>query len=231
MAPRRPKLPLLAQTNGEGFESSRGTLRRSDMKAYDSVLAELRDAKVALVTGDSASKGTVATAIATAASAAGGRAALVECDFAAPQMARCLGLAFAPGLHEYLRWEAEASQILQALVLAGPGSADAQEPLVCVVAGEQTSSGAVLLSAESFRHATARLRSAYDLVVLAGPPLEEAALVELVAAQSDVAIAAVGKPTASGRAGRKLRRALRRLPARPAGLVLHEPPRPQPSPS
>ena len=231
MALRQPKLPLLAQTGGEGFASSRGTLRRSDMKAYDSVLAELRDARVALVTGDPASKGAVATAIATAASAAGGRAALVECDFAGPQLAQCLGLAAAPGLHEYLRWEAEAAQILQALVLAGPGSAGAQGPLVCVVAGEPTSSGAVLLSAESFRHATARLRSAYDFVVFAGPPLEEADLVELVAAQSDVALAAVGKPAASGRAGRKLKRALRRLPARPAGLILHEPVGPEPSPS
>lgn len=225
---RRSKLPLLAQTHGVGLASSRGALRRSDMEAYDSVLAELRGAQVALVTGDPDRKGAVATAIATAASAAGQRAALVECDLASPQLAQYLGLAPSPGLHEYLRWDAEARQILQALVLAGPGSAEAQEPLVCVVAGEPTSSGAVLLSAESFRHATARLRGAYDLVVFDGPPLEEAILTELVAAQCDVALAAVGKPTASGRAGRKLRRALRRLPTRPAGLVLHEMPEPQP---
>ena len=38
-----------------------------------------------------------------------------------PRLADALGLAPAPGLHEYLRWEAEAPEILQPLVLAGPG--------------------------------------------------------------------------------------------------------------
>src|SRR3954447_20811667 len=121
---------------------------------------------VVLVTGEPASKGPVSIAIATAAAAAGRRVALVECDLASPSLAVALELAPAPGLHEYLRWDAGAAQILQALVLAGPGSAGAEEPLVCVVAGEPTSSGAVLLSAESFRHAVENLRSAYELLIL-----------------------------------------------------------------
>ncbi len=223
MLARRRKLPVLAETAGEAFATSRGALRRSDLRSYDSVLSELDEARVALVTGDPASKGAVATALATAAGAAGRRAALVECDLASPKLAQALGLAAAPGLHEYLRWEAEPAQILQALVLAGPGSGAAEEPLVCVVAGEATSSGAVLLSADSFRDAIARLRSAYDLVVVNGPPLDEAHLAELVATQADVVLAAVSR-SASGRHRRRAGRVMRRLPGRKAGLVLHAEP-------
>lgn len=222
MLPGRKKLPVLAETRGEALAISRGSLRRSQLAAYDAVLARLRDVRVALVTGDPASKGIVATAIATAATVAGRRAVLVECDMANPQLAQALGLAGSPGLNEYLRWDSQAPQVLQALVLAGPGSGSAEAPLACVVAGEQTFSGAVLLSAESFRRATERLRNAYDLVVLDGPPLEEAHLTELVAAQSDVALAAVGRLAASARLGRELRRVMRRLPVRTAGLVLHD---------
>jgi Mrp family chromosome partitioning ATPase len=203
-------------------------LRRGELHAYGSVLSELDGQGVVLVTGEPASKGPVAIAIATAASAAGSRAALVECDLANPSLAGSLELTPAPGLHEYLRWDAEAPQVLQALVLAGPGSAAAEEPLVCVVAGEPTSSGAVLLSAESFRHAIERLRNAYELLVLCAPSLEDPALVELVAERSDVALAAVDRPAASGRRGRRLKRTMRRLPVGRLGLILHEAPEPEP---
>lgn len=219
---RRRKVPVLGPPAGPPFAARRGRLRRGELHAYGSLLSELDGQGVVLVTGEPASKGSVAIAIATAASAAGSRAALVECDLANPRLAGSLELAPAPGLHEYLRWDAEASQVLQALVLAGPGSAAAEEPLVCVVAGEPTSSGSVLLSAESFRHAVERLRSAYELLVLCAPPLEEAALVELVAEHSDAALAAVSRPAASGRRGRRLKRAMRRLPVAKVGLVLFE---------
>ena len=65
----------------------------------------------------------------------GRRTVLVECDLARPRLAADLGLAPGPGLHEYLRWEAEAAEILQPLVLAGPAAAGAGEPLVCIAAG------------------------------------------------------------------------------------------------
>jgi tyrosine-protein kinase Etk/Wzc len=205
-------------------------MRRGELQSYGELLSELDGQKVVLVTGEPASKGPVSIAIATAASAAGSRTALVECDLAHPSLAGSLELAAAPGLHEYLRWDAEASQILQALVLAGPGSAAAEEPLVCVVAGEPTTNGSVLLSAESFRQAVERLRGAYELLVLCAPSLEEEALVGLIAERSDVALAAVGRHAASGRRGRRLKRAMRRLPAPGLGLVLHEASEPEAHP-
>ena len=228
MLGRRRKVPVIGQLPRPSGGADPGTLRRGELQAYGSVLSELDGQGVVLVTGEPASKCSVSIAIATVASAAGRRVALVECDLANPSLAASLELAPAPGLHEYLRWDVEAAQILQALVLTGPGSGSAAEPLVCVVAGEPTSSGSVLLSAESFRHAVERLRSAYELVVLCAPSLEEAPLVELVAERSDVALAAIDRPAASGRRGRRLKRAMRRLPIPRVGLVLHADPAQEP---
>ena len=57
-------------------------------------------------------------------------------------------------------------------MLAGPASAGAVEPLACVVAGEPGSASAPLLASERCHHAIERLRTAYDLLVIAGPGLE-----------------------------------------------------------
>jgi len=136
-----------------------------------------------LATGEEA-KSSLALGLATAAAVEGRRAALVECDLASPTLAARLGLAAAPGLHEYLREEAEAPQILQSLVLAGPASGHAAAPLVCVTAGTPSPDGPALLASQGFQHAIAKLRSAYDLLVLDGPPLEDPAL-PAAAAQAD----------------------------------------------
>lgn len=155
-----------------------------------------------------AGKLTLAIGLATAAATEGRRVALVECDLAAPSLAARLGLEPAPGLHEYLRLEAEAPQILQPLVLAGPGSAAAAAPLTCIVAGRPVPDAAALLASPHFAHAIARLRSAYDLVVLDGPSLVDPSL-PTVAAQSDAALACVVSP-----------RSWKRLPIAVRGLVI-----------
>ena len=118
-------------------------------------------------------KGEVALGLAAAATAAGRRVALLECDLAGPALASRLGLAAGPGLHEYLLDEAEASEILQPLVLAGPASGRATEPLACIVAGEPEPEPVALLDSERCDHAIERLRRAYDLLVIDGPPLSE----------------------------------------------------------
>jgi Mrp family chromosome partitioning ATPase len=114
----------------------------------------------------------VALGLATAVTVEGRRVALLEADLAAPELAGALGLSPGPGLHEYLLGEAEAPQILQALVLAGPASGRATEPLACVVAGEPGPASGPLLASDRCRHAIGRLRAAYDLLVIDGPELE-----------------------------------------------------------
>ena len=55
-------------------------------------------------------------------------------------------------------------------MLAGPASAGASGPLICVVAGEPDEEPEPV-PLEGLRHALAKLRHAYELVVLHGPPL------------------------------------------------------------
>jgi Mrp family chromosome partitioning ATPase len=147
-----------------------GTLRSSDLEAYGGLLEKLGDADVAILTGEAPIRRPAAAALAATAVAAGSRAALLECDLAEPGLADALGLANAPGLHEYLRGIAGSEEILQPVVLAGPGSAAATEPLVCAVAGRPAGDAAGLLASDRFRQAIAGMRAAYDLVVIDGPP-------------------------------------------------------------
>jgi Mrp family chromosome partitioning ATPase len=147
-----------------------GTLRRADLAAYGRLLEELRPARSILLTGEAPGRRVAAAGLATTAAAAGTRTALLECELAEPGLAEALGLAVAPGLHEYLRGTAESEETLKPVALAGPGSAGASEPLVCVVAGRPAREGAVLLGSERFRRAVSGLESAYELLVIDGPP-------------------------------------------------------------
>jgi Mrp family chromosome partitioning ATPase len=216
----RRKLPVLAEISGPAPGETRAwALRRADLEALAKLQAELDDHHAVLVGGDEGLAGAIA--LAGAAGAAGRRAALVECDLVRPRLALELGLGREPGLHEYLRWEANAAEILQPLVLAGPAAQGVNESLVCVVAGRPAADAATLVNLESFRHALAKLRSAYELVVLAGPALDsDNGALTTVAAQADTLLAAVSPAAASGGAGRDLRARLRRLPLRPRGAIL-----------
>lgn len=197
-----------------------GALRRRDLEAFESVLQETSASGVVLVTGAGGSKRACALGLATAAVIGGRRVALLECDLANPTLAEALDLATAPGLHEYLQWEAEAGQILQPVLLAGPESGKVTSPLVCIPAGKPTLQGPTLLASQSFRHATAKLRSAYDLVVLDGPSLDsDAAQLSNVASSADASIGCVERAKVTRRSMRRLRRRLRQLPTRFSGFV------------
>ncbi|MEX2448239.1 MAG: hypothetical protein WD404_05780, partial [Solirubrobacterales bacterium] len=136
-----------------------GSLRRCDIEAFERVLGDLGGARVVLV-GDGDREGSFgALGLAAAAAAAGRRAALLECDLAKPRLAEGVGLARAPGLREHLRGEAAIGRILKPVVLAGPGSARASEPLVCVVAGRPEPDGARLLASPAFAESIPRLRA------------------------------------------------------------------------
>jgi Mrp family chromosome partitioning ATPase len=216
----RGRLPVLAEISGPAPGEMRAwSLRRADLEALAKLQVTVDGHRVVLVVGDEGLTGAIA--LAGAAGAAGRRAVLLECDLDRPRLAAELGLSPAPGLHEYLRWEATAPEILQPLVLAGPAARGASQPLVCVAAGRRAAEPATLIALGSFRHALAKLRGAYELVVLAGPPLDSGhGSLEAVAAQADLLIAAAAPGEVSGRRGRGLRTALRKLPVETAGAIV-----------
>lgn len=169
---RRRKQPVLAEIPApEGPPTRPGALGRGQLQAYAGLAARLAGSGSVFLTGPA--KAEVALGVAAAATADGRRVALLECDLATPALAGRLGLSPAPGLHEYLRGDADAAEILQPLVLAGPASGRATEPLSCIVAGKAEAEPVALLDSERCDHAIERLRRAYDLLVIDGPPLSE----------------------------------------------------------
>jgi Mrp family chromosome partitioning ATPase len=190
MLRRRRRPPVLAEIPDMRDGERPGSLDRAELGALGGLLNAVRDSRAVLATGDEG-KSALALGLATVAAAEGARVALVECDLTGPVLAARLGLAAAPGLHEYLRGEAEAPQILQSLVLAGPASARAAAPLVCIPAGRPASDGPTLLASEAFAHAIAKLRGAYDFLVLDGPPLEDESSLAAAASRADATLACV----------------------------------------
>jgi Mrp family chromosome partitioning ATPase len=217
----RARLPLLAEITGPAEGARSWSLRRDDFVALGEALARLAEHPVAVVAGEGDEPAVAAIALASAAAAAGRRTILVECDLAQPRLAQHLGLAVGPGLHEYLRWEAEPADVLQPVMLAGPAAGGLAEPLVCVCAGRPASDAETLLKLQSFSHMAAKLHSAYELVLLLAPPvLAEPGACLAVAAQAGVTVAGLPAGAASGRGGRAVRAAIRRLPAPVLGSVV-----------
>ncbi|MGE0065927.1 MAG: hypothetical protein AB7T48_01120 [Solirubrobacterales bacterium] len=218
----RGKLPVLAEVSAfaPGTEQV-WSLRRTDFERLTGVAERLGDARTVLVTGGSELGGPLAIALAGAAAAAGRRIVLVECDIARPRLAVDLGLEPAPGLHEYLRWEATPEQVLQPLALAGPAAGAASEPIVFIAAGRQAPDPSTLLGLQSFRHMCAKLGAAYDLVILVGPALAEGGPgLATIAAHSDGMLVAMSPAQSSRRGGRELRGAIAELPVPALGAVV-----------
>jgi Mrp family chromosome partitioning ATPase len=172
MLGRRKKPPVLAEipprTDGA---RGRGAIGRAELEALSGLADSVAGSGSVFVTGPSRS--TVALGVAAVATARGSRVALLECDLAEPSLAATLGLEQAPGLREHLLGEADATEILQPLVLAGPASGAAAEPLVCVVAGAPEPQPVGLLDSERCDKAIQGLARAYDLLVIDGPGLSE----------------------------------------------------------
>ena len=218
----RGKLPVLAEVSGfEPGAEQVWSLRQADFERLTALHEQLPSTRCVLVCGDADRAGALGIALAGAAGAAGRSTVLVECDLARPRLAIDLGLEPTPGLHEYLRWEATPEQVLQPLALAGPAAGEAIEPLVFIAAGRQAPDPTTLFGLQSFRHMTAKLRGAYDLVVLVGPALEEGGPgLAAVAARADGLLAAIAPGQASKRGGRELRAALADLPVATLGAVV-----------
>lgn len=215
----RSRLPVLAEIEGPA-ESRAWALRRGDFASLEEVLTRLAQRRVVLVAGEGEAPAVAAIATAAAAAACGRRTILVDCDLARPRLAAHLGLAAAPGLHEYLRWEAEPADVLQPLALAGSAASGSTEPLVCVCAGRPATKAETLLGLQSFGHMVEKLRAAYELVLVVSPPVAtEPAASHAAARQADAVIAGLGAEAAKGRAGRGARSAVRQLPVPALGAV------------
>lgn len=216
------KLPVLAEVSG--FEPAADqvfSLRQADFERLSALQAKLGETRSLLVSGVPELGGALAIALAGAAGAAGRRTVLVECDLARPRLAVDLGLESTPGLHEYLRWEATPEEILQPLGMAGSAAGAESEPLVFIAAGREAPDPATLFGLQSFRHMTAKLRAAYDLVVMVGPALEDGGPeLAAVAGRADGLLAAIEPAQASRRGTRKLRAALAGLPVTTLGAVV-----------
>ncbi|HKO37465.1 MAG TPA: hypothetical protein VJU14_03765 [Solirubrobacterales bacterium] len=211
----RSRLPVLAQISGPA-EARAWALKRSDFASLERVRERLEPHRVVLVAGEGEAPAIAAIAAAAAAAAAGRRTMLVDCDLTQPRLAAHLGLDPAPGVHEYLRWEAEPADVLQPVVLAGPAAAGAHEPLVCVCGGRPATKAETLLGLQSFSHMIGKLRGAYELVLVLSPPVEaEAGSCLAVARQTDAVIAGLW----AGAKDRELRAAIRRLPVPALGAI------------
>jgi len=214
MLQRRRGLPVLAQISGPAQERS-WALRRADFTSLGQALPRLQARQVVLVAGEEGAPALAAIALATAATAAGRRTVLVDCDLARPRVAGHLGLTAAPGLHEYLRWEAEPADVLQPVVLAGPAAAEASEPLVCICAGRPATKAETLLGLQSFSHMLGKLRGAYELVLVLAPPvMTEPVACLAVARQVDAVVAGLADGS-----DRSLEAAIRQLPAPVLGAI------------
>lgn len=195
---------VLAEIPAADRDGSRaGALSRGELRGYSRLAETLAGARVVLAIGPA--KSDAALGLATVAVSEGRRVALLEADLVAPSLAGRLGLAPAPGLHEYLRGDADAQRILQSLVLAGPASAGATQPLVCVVAGEPVGAPLPLLESERCRGAIGRLGAAYDLVVIDGIALDaDVRALHALASLADATVACGARSE---------------LPKRPAGPI------------
>jgi Mrp family chromosome partitioning ATPase len=216
----RAGLPVLAEIAGPAPGTRAWSLRRQDLEHLDGVLRQLAERRAVAIAGEGESPAVVAIALGSAAAAAGRRTILVDCDLARPRLAAQLGLAPTPGLHEYLRWEAEPADVLQPVVLAGPAAGGSSEPLVCVCGGRPATKAETLLGLQSFSHMVEKLRGAYELVLLLAPPvLAEPGSGLVVASQADTTVAALREGETRGRPGRAVRATVRRLPSGVLGSV------------
>jgi Mrp family chromosome partitioning ATPase len=213
----RARLPILARVSGPPQDARAWSLRQADFESLEGALPRLAEQRVVLVGGEREAAPVAALALAAAAAASGRRTILVECDLAQPRLAAQVGLATAPGLHEYLRWEAEPADVLQPVALGGRAANGSADPLACVCGGRSAAKTETLLGLQSFAHMVEKLRATYELVLLSGPPpLEEPGPCLAAARQADAVVAAT---PASAAADRALVKAIKRLPIPALGAI------------
>ena len=186
-------------------------------------------AQVVLIAGSQPEEGktTVSMSLASAAAIAGQRVLLLEGDLRRPSFARRLQVNPAPGLVEYLRGQAEPSQVVQLVDLFPPhteaapaGARAAVARLACITAGAIGADSSELLSSDRFRHFISEIRAAYDLIVIDSSPLLAVVDPLQLVEQADAVLLCARAHQTTRDDLRATRSALGNLPERPYGAVI-----------
>lgn len=158
-------------------------------------------------------KTTTATNLAYAASKAGQRVLLIDCDLRKPQVHNFLGLSNYKGLTNVLLGEIDMGNVAQKLADSGG--------LLVITAGDVPPNPAELLAGNGIKKALAQIGSKFDLVVLDSPPVLAVSDPQILAELVDgVILVASGTSTDSRSVGRSMER-LSQVGANVLGTVLN----------
>lgn len=234
------QLPMIGNVHADtlGFgragENGRTRFDGQDMEAFRMLrqsvdyLAERHSgeqpASTILVTSSTPSEGksTVALGLALANAAAGKRTLLVECDLRRPVLASRLGLRSGPGLGQYLADQADAPDVLQTVAISSAFDVptDNSRELTCIVAGDHTSEPAELLGSDRFVEFIQQVRQVYETVVVDSTPLLSVVDALELAVHCDRVLMCVRAHQTTRQEAVAGGSALRRVPARPTGVVV-----------
>ena len=164
---------------------------------------------------DGEGKSSVATYLASAASAAGARVLLVEADLRRPVAAGWLGAGAQAGLVDVLRGDVPLPDALAEAPIGAIGVLDV------LPAGAGGAGDAVLLQSEAMRDLLVQARSVYDLVVIDTSPLGLVADALPLLARVDGVLIAGFAGRSHGRDVRRLRWQITEMGGRVLGVVLN----------
>ena len=231
----------LGRANFGDPETGRGDAE-IDLEAFRIVQTNLdyldvdKPLKRVLVTSPMAEEGksTVAASLAVVAGLSGRRTLLVECDLRRPRLAQRLGVDREPGLVDYLTGRAQPAEVLRTVSLGPTTSLNGAEPegeterepsdsapaIAVIPAGSPPLRPAELLASQRFETFVESVGQVYDLVIFDSTPLLAVSdALDLVRHVDGVLLCVRASQTTRDQL-RGAMAALRRLPERPAGLVV-----------
>lgn len=173
-------------------------------------------------------KSTVAASLAVAMALSGRSVLLVECDLRRPVLAERFGIDASPGLTEYLAGRAEPQDVVRVVAVGGApdseangGSDSSNSAMLAVIpSGQQAPRPAELLASDRFSRFLDQVSGVYDAVIIDTPPmLPVGDTLELIP-HADAVLLCVRSDRTTRDDLRAAVSALRRLPDKPAGLVV-----------
>ena len=141
--------------------------------------------------GDAVDAAGLCTALAIAAAGPGRHVLVVEADLFEPSLAARLGVAPAPGLHDYLEDDASPPDVLRSVRTAGAES----DGFACVPAGDAAVGARV--AGPRFAALVDRLARVYDLVIYVAPPVLGSEDADAVTGLVDDVVVLVGADASS----------------------------------